>query len=108
MVSSHLQSLVGLHSGQPPLRPLLRDDARCEVVQGSALGSRVGASQFWRRALARADKMESFGPSRKSPSSRLCASMADVVDNEVAQAPRLWEVVRPTPNLAWLLLTKPI
>src|SRR5258708_26167576 len=39
-----------------------------------------------------------------------CASMADVFDNEVAQAPRkrLWELVRHTPNLDWLILTKRI
>ena len=39
-----------------------------------------------------------------------CASMADVFDNEVAQfhRERLWEVIRRTRNLDWLILTKRI
>lgn len=39
-----------------------------------------------------------------------CASLADVFDNEIPQAWRddLWAVVRETPNLRWLLLTKRI
>ena len=39
-----------------------------------------------------------------------CASMADVFDNEVAQShrERLWEVVRRTQNLDWIMLTKRI
>jgi protein gp37 len=37
-----------------------------------------------------------------------CASMADVFDNEVAHEhrERLWHLVRQTPHLDWLLLTK--
>jgi len=39
-----------------------------------------------------------------------CASMADVFDNEVDQAlrDRLWSLVRRTPNLDWIVLTKRI
>jgi protein gp37 len=39
-----------------------------------------------------------------------CASMADVFDNEVDQAlrDRLWRLVRQTPHLDWLILTKRI
>lgn len=39
-----------------------------------------------------------------------CASLADVFDNEVEQAWRddLWELLRRTPNLRWMLLTKRI
>jgi protein gp37 len=39
-----------------------------------------------------------------------CASLADVFDNEVDQAWRvdLWELLRATPNLRWMLLTKRI
>jgi hypothetical protein len=39
-----------------------------------------------------------------------CASLADVFDNEVPQAWRddLWALIRETPNLRWLLLTKRI
>jgi len=39
-----------------------------------------------------------------------CASLADVFDNEVPQEWRddLWALVRATPNLRWLLLTKRI
>lgn len=39
-----------------------------------------------------------------------CASLADVFDNEVDPAwrERLWGVIRATPNLDWLLLTKRI
>ena len=37
-----------------------------------------------------------------------CASMADVFDNEVEQAARdrLWRLIRHTPNLDWVVLTK--
>src|SRR6516164_5648851 len=39
-----------------------------------------------------------------------CASLADVFDNEVEQAWRddLWQLLRETPNLRWMLLTKRI
>jgi protein gp37 len=39
-----------------------------------------------------------------------CASLADVFDNEVDQAWRddLWVLIRATPNLRWMLLTKRI
>src|SRR5262249_3713469 len=39
-----------------------------------------------------------------------CASMADVFDNEVdqAQRDRLWQLVRDTPHLDWIVLTKRI
>jgi protein gp37 len=39
-----------------------------------------------------------------------CASLADVFDNEVEQAWRddLWQLLRDTPNLRWMLLTKRI
>lgn len=39
-----------------------------------------------------------------------CASMADVFDNEVEQVhrERLWELIRETPALTWLVLTKRI
>jgi protein gp37 len=39
-----------------------------------------------------------------------CASLADVFDNEVGQSWRddLWQVLRETPNLRWMLLTKRI
>lgn len=39
-----------------------------------------------------------------------CASLADVFDNEVEQAWRddLWALIKATPNLRWMLLTKRI
>jgi len=39
-----------------------------------------------------------------------CASLADVFDNEVDQSWRddLWQLLRETPNLRWMLLTKRI
>jgi protein gp37 len=39
-----------------------------------------------------------------------CASLADVFDNEVPQGWRddLWQLLRDTPNLRWMLLTKRI
>lgn len=39
-----------------------------------------------------------------------CASLADVFDNEVLQTWRndLWQLLRETPNLRWILLTKRI
>jgi protein gp37 len=39
-----------------------------------------------------------------------CASLADVFDNEVPQAWRddLWQLLRDTPNLRWILLSKRI
>lgn len=39
-----------------------------------------------------------------------CASLADVFDNEIPDAWRedLWQLIRDTPNLRWMLLTKRI
>ena len=54
----------------------------------------------WNRmALAAGDRRRVF-----------CASMADVFDNEVDHAlrERLWRLIRQTPHLDWLLLTKRI
>ena len=54
----------------------------------------------WDRAAAEAGK----------PLRVFCASLADVFDNEVPQEWRddLWQIVRMTPHLRWLLLTKRI
>jgi protein gp37 len=44
----------------------------------------------------------------KSPGTVFCASLADVFDNKAPDAWRqdLWALVRATPNLLWLLLSK--
>jgi protein gp37 len=47
---------------------------------------------------------------RGKPLRVFCSSLADVFDNEVPQAWRddLWALIRETPNLRWMLLTKRI
>jgi protein gp37 len=47
---------------------------------------------------------------RQQPARVFCASMADVFDKNAPDGarPRLWELIRQTPYLRWLLLTKRI
>jgi hypothetical protein len=60
----------------------------------------------WREPL-KWDRLAQAAGERKSV---FCASMADVFDKEVDQAlrDRLWRLIRQTPNLDWVLLTKRI
>jgi protein gp37 len=70
----------------------------------------------WRPAapdqdLGRPAQMEQEGRPETGYRPRVfCASLADVFDNEVDQAWRddLWQLLRETPNLRWILLTKRI
>jgi protein gp37 len=54
--------------------------------------------------------VEPEGRADRLPPRVFCASLADVFDNEVEQAWRddLWQLLRETPNLRWILLTKRI
>jgi protein gp37 len=74
-----------------------------QKVWGAGAGRRYFGDKHWREPLAWNDK--ATGPHRV-----FCASMADVFDNEVAQhhRERLWTLIRETPRLTWLLLTKRI
>ena len=60
----------------------------------------------WKKPLAWNAKAEASG----KPWRVFCASLADVFDNEVPEAWRadLWRLIRATPALTWLLLTKRI
>lgn len=85
-----------------------RDNARRQWVDGWGPGvprRRTAASNWnnprrWDRKAAETGK----------PLRVFCASLADVFDNEVPQAWRddLWALLRETPNLRWILLTKRI
>ena len=60
----------------------------------------------WRKPLAWNKKAEASG----KPWRVFCASLADVFDNEVPEEwhADLWRLIRATPALTWLLLTKRI
>jgi len=85
-----------------------RDNGRRGWVPGWGAGvprRRTSASNWnnplrWDRKAAAAGK----------PLRVFCASLADIFDNEVEQAWRedLWALLRQTPNLRWILLTKRI
>jgi protein gp37 len=62
------------------------------------------STAYWRRPLAWNAQAAKLGVRLKV----FCASMADVFDNRAPEAWRddLWPLIRSTPNLDWLLLTK--
>ena len=69
-------------------------------------GTRIPASDaYWREPLAWARKAAAAGERRRV----FCASTADVFEVRADLDPwreRLWELIRGTPELDWLLLTK--
>jgi protein gp37 len=92
------------------------DKGACELCYAEALSARYGFAQWgnhprkrtseanWRKPLAwdRRAAKEGMRPFV------FCASLADVFDNQVDPMWRfdLFELIKATPNLTWLLLTK--
>ena len=85
-----------------------RDNARRKWVGGWGPGQprRRTSESYWRQPLAWDRKAKAAG----KPLKVFCASLADVFDNEVPQAWRddLFALIRATPNLRWMLLSKRI
>jgi protein gp37 len=65
---------------------------------------RTFGEKYWARPL----KWNQAAQKSEAPTFVLCASMADVFDADApeGQLARLWDLIRQTPRLDWLLLTK--
>lgn len=83
-----------------------RDNERRQWVAGWGAGVPRRRTKSWGDPLRWNRKAAISG----RPLRVFCASLADVFDNEVEQAWRddLWQLLRETPNLRWILLTKRI
>lgn len=85
-----------------------RDNTRRGWVPGWGPGvpRKRTSEAYWKQPLRWNRKAAESG----KPLRVFCASLADVFDNEVDQTWRddLWALVRATPNLRWILLTKRI
>jgi protein gp37 len=83
-----------------------RDNSRRGWVPGWGPGVPRKRTKTWGDPLKWNRKAAENG----RPLRVFCASLADVFDNEVPQAWRddLWQLLRETPNLRWILLTKRI
>ena len=79
---------------------------RLKVPWGSGAARRRTAVSYWRQPYSWDRKAAASG----RPWRVFCASLADVFDNEVPNDWRddLFRVIRETPNLTWMLLTKRI
>lgn len=64
----------------------------------------------WKQPLKWERQHHQWHAIHRRPRRVFCSSLADVFDNEVSQEWRddLWTLIRCTPNLRWLLLTKRI
>lgn len=73
---------------------------------GPGAGRRYFGDDYWDQPLRWDHRAASAGRRRRV----FCASMADVFDKDADPAvrKRLWRLIRRTPNLDWLLLTKRI
>ena len=73
---------------------------------GTGVPRKRTSPDYWRKPLAWNRKAAASG----KPWRVFCASLADVFDNEVPEEWRgdLWRLIRATPALTWLLLTKRI
>lgn len=91
----------------------------CDDCYAAAWAHRLGMDHLWagdRRFFGDAHWAEPLKWDRQARESGVtervfCASMADVFDNHPAVEPhrqRLWNLIRSTQNLIWLLLTKRI
>lgn len=90
----------------------------CDHCYAESWAKRTGAPGLWngeRRRTSAANWRAPLKWNREAEAEGVrrrvfCASLADVFDNEVPQEWRddLWELIRRTPNLDWLLLTKRI
>lgn len=78
--------------------------ARLGVAWGSHAERRRTAPSTWRQPLAWNRRAEREGRRFRV----FCASLADVFDNQASEDWRveLWRLIRATPHLDWLLLTK--
>lgn len=85
-----------------------RDNVRRQWVAGWGHGvpRRRTALSNWKQPL----RWDRAASETGKPRRVFCASLADIFDNEVPQEWRddLWTLIRETPNLRWLLLTKRI
>lgn len=83
-----------------------RDNERRKWVEGWGAGVSRRRTKTWGDPLKWDRKAALTG----KPLRVFCASLADVFDNEVDNAWRidLWQLLRDTPNLRWILLTKRI
>ena len=74
------------------------------VEWGPGQERHVTSDENWKQPRRWDRKAELAG----KPAKVFCASMADVFDNAWRQGvrPALWSLIRDTPNLIWLLLTK--
>lgn len=83
-----------------------RDNERRKWVDGWGAGVPRRRTKTWGDPLKWNRKAALTG----KPLRVFCASLADVFDNEVDDAWRfdLWQLLRETPNLRWILLTKRI
>lgn len=83
-----------------------RDNSRRGWVPGWGPGVPRRRTKTWGEPLKWNRKAAETG----RPLRVFCASLADVFDNEAPQAWRddLWQLLRETPNLRWILLTKRI
>jgi protein gp37 len=88
-----------------------RDAHRFGTAWGPGAERRFFGDDHWNKPRlwnAKAAKEQAADPTAQWRV--FCASMADVFDNEAPQEvrARLWALIRETPNLTWLLLTKRI
>jgi protein gp37 len=84
-------------------------DKRYHRVQWGPHGERVRTSESnWRNPVKWNRNAASFQAEHGHRQRVFCASLADVFDNQVPEDWRndLWRLIRDTPNLDWLLLTK--
>lgn len=86
-----------------------RDAHRFGTEWGAGQPRRFFGDDHW--AKPRAWNVKAMKEQEENPNAQwrvFCASMADVFDNEVGDAHRsmLWKLVRETPFLTWLILTK--
>src|SRR5581483_4117136 len=79
---------------------------RFDVKWGTGQPRRPASERTWAEPLRWNRAAERAGERRRV----FCASMADVFDNEAPDdlRERLWALIRATPHLDWLLLTKRI
>jgi protein gp37 len=88
----------------------------CDNCYAESWAKRTGQSQLWqgdRRRTSAANWQQPLKWNRQAEREGrrfrvFCASLADVFDNQVADEWRvdLWKLIRDTPHLDWLLLTK--
>ncbi len=87
-----------------------KGEPRVALNWGQGAPRRRTSVSNWRKPLAWQDGAERFAAQHGRRQRVFCASLADVFDNAVDPAWRadLFELIRATPGLDWLLLTKRI